>query len=46
MGEAHKTQMTRLLVLLEVLVTGRETVELWKPGLEDSEAMMVLDFGV
>ena len=46
MGEAHKTQMTRLLVLSEVLVAGRETVELWKSELEDWEAMMVLDFGV
>lgn len=39
MREAHKTQTTGPSVVLEMLLAGRETVELWRPGLESSKAI-------
>ena len=39
-GGAYKTQTTGPLLVTEMLLAGRETVVLWRAGLEDSEAIV------
>lgn len=38
--ETHKTQMTRLLVVLEVVLAGGGILELWRVGGDNSEAIL------
>ena len=40
MKGAYKTQTTGASVVLEMLLAGGETVEVWRAGLEDFEAML------